>query len=375
MRLQLTAAAALRAAAVALGLVAATGAPARGQAASDRTAASASLSIYADDDSMTVISPAVGASIPAGRITADVGVAADTVTGASVDVVTSASPSPIHEQREQLSLGATALLPHHVRAIVRAIGSTEHDYDVIHGWALAQAELTDRDLVVEVGYDHGRAWVGKVGDPTFAADRTDDRVVVRASQVLDRRTYLDVLVDLSRIAGYQASPYRLVAIAAPASTGVMLVGEATPRLRHAVAAAVRLRRAVGERWFVHAGYRAAIDDWGVVSHTGRLLAIAQLDGGAWRLGAEARGYLQGGADFYQVRYVSDDGVAPGLRTRDRTLGPMRSAAAELTGDRAVGRAGLRVQLAVGASHFWWLEDLYQRGRTALTTTVAVTGAW
>ena len=369
MRLQLIAA-------VAPALVAAAAATARAQAApSDQAAASASLSVYADDDDITVVTPAAGASVPLGRITADVGVVADTVTGASVDVVTSASPRPIHEQREQLSLGATIALPHHVRAIVRAIGSTEHDYDVVHGWALVSAELADRDTVVELGYDHGRAWVGSASDPAFAADRTDDRVVARVSQAVDPRTYVDLLVDLSRIAGYQASPYRLVAIADPSSTGVVLVGEATPRLRHGVAAALRVRRAVGDRWFVHAGYRAALDDWGVVSHTADALAILQLGHGAWRLGAEVRGYVQGGADFYRARYVADGGMAPSLRTRDRTLGPMRSASTELTGDHALGAAGLRVQLAVGATHFWWLDDLYQRDRSALTSTVAVTGAW
>jgi len=369
MRLQLTSAAAL--------VLAAAGARvARAQAdPSDRPAASASFSVYADDDDITVVTPAAGASVPMGRVTADVGVVADTVTGASVDVVTSASPKPIHEQREQLSLGAVVALSHRVRATVRVIGSTEHDYDVVHGWALLAAELADRDTVVEVGYDHGRAWVGKFGDPAFAENRHDDRAVLRVSQVLDRRTYVDLLVDLSRLAGYQASPYRLVAVADPASTAVMLVGEATPYLRHGAAAAIRVRRAIGDRWFVHGAYRGAIDDWGVVSHTGRALAVAQLGGDAWRLGAEVRGYLQTGADFYQARYATVDGAVPTHRTRDRTLGPMRSAAVELTGDHALGLAQLRVQLAVGLTHYWWLDDLYQRGRSALTSTVAVTGAW
>ena len=341
----------------------------------DERRASARVSVYADDDDMLVVSPAVGLQVPAtDRITTELAFVADTVTGASVDVVTSASSHAIHEQREEATLGAVIHLPRHLEVTGRAVGSHEHDYDVAHGWLLVSAELADRNLTVELGYDHGHARVGSAVDPSFHASRTDDRVVARLSQILDRRSYLDLLVDVARSDGYQASPYRMVTIGDPASPDAMRVAEVTPHERRSLAGALRLRRAIGERWFVHGGYRAVVDSWNVTSHTGDVLVIARLDDRT-RIGTQARGYLQSAADFFRTRYDAPPGLVPALRTRDRTLGTMRSMALEVIGDRALGSGALRLQLAIGLSWYSWPDDPLQRDRRAVTTTTAMTTTW
>jgi len=341
-----------------------------GTARADPGRASASVAVYADDDDMLVVSPAAGVQAQAGaHATIDAAIAADTVTGASVDVVTSASPAPVREQREEGALGVTLALPRDTTVTARAIGSHEHDDDVVWGWALASRELADRNTTIELGWGHGESWITNAIDASFRARRTDDRATARVTQVIDARTYVDLLVDLSRTSGYQASPYRAIAIAEPAMPAVVFEDEATPRLRHTGAIAIRVRRAIGDRWFAHAGYRAVADDWGVASHTADARAIVETDDATWRFGASLRAYTQTAADFWRARYTIEDA----LRTRDRTLARMRSLGAALTIDRLIDddRAA-RVQLQVGATSYTWPDDPLERARIALVTMIAIT---
>jgi len=324
---------------------------------------------------MLVLSPAMGGRVALGeRLTGELGVAADTVTGASADVVTAASSRAIREQREQVTLGLVARLPRYIGLTARVIGSHEHDYDVVHGWLLASAELAQRNTVVELGVDLGHAWVRSATDPSFDARRRDDRAVLRVSQVVDPRTYLDLLVDASRLAGYQASPYRMVTIVDAEGPGVMRISEATPTRRRTLAAALRMRHALGTRWFVFAGYRAVADSWAMTSHTVDAMAIVTFDGARQRIGLSARGYVQSAAEFFRASYTAPDGVLPALRTRDRSLGTMRTASAELFGARELGH-GLRLEGSLGCTWFRWPDDPIQRRRTAITSTTAFSTSW
>ena len=67
---------------------------------------------------------------------------------------------------------------------------------------------------------------------------------------------------------------------------------------------------------------------------------------------------------------------PALRTRDRTLGPMRSAHAAVTADVTLDEAGSwRLVGSLGALRWWFLDFPAQADRNALIVHASVTTSW
>ncbi|MCE9574513.1 MAG: DUF3570 domain-containing protein, partial [Deltaproteobacteria bacterium] len=242
--------------------------------------------------------------------------------------------------------------------------SHERDDDAVRLGLGSIAELADRNTTLEVRARLGRDRATDVTDPSFAGDRTTAGAVAVITQLVDARTVADVTVDGSWADGWQGSPYRRVRIADPTMPVVTLWREATPARRLALAAAVRVRRAIATSWFAAASARGYVDDWAVHSGTATLELRRRF--GATLLGAEVRGYLQDGASFW-VRRQPDALAPPRYRTADRTLGPMATASAELIGERALGAD--HVTLAIGAMRLWFLDDAAQSRRLAATVTL------
>lgn len=330
--------------------------------------ATATLRVYADDDHMTVVSPSANVTFDAGpRLQLSTGIAADVVTGASVDVVTSASPATIHERRVEATVDATAAVTQIASAGARVIASHENDYDSLHAAVHGAIELAKRNTTLAGTYDEGFETATSVVDPGFREHRRTHRAVGTLTQILDRRTYLDLVLDLSLAHGYQGSPYRSVVIEDPGSSAITRVPEVTPRTREAATASARIRRAVGDRWAIHASYRYYLDDWQLHSHTASVDVLTERPGGT-RLAAGLRTYVQDAAFFYRESYT---GAVPALRTRDRTLGAMASAAIHATVDRPLGEVRLVADL--GVMRMWFFDFAPQRERTAVTLTIG--GTW
>ncbi len=374
--MQLTRALAL-AAAVAAPSIARADPPSPDASSTDRRA-TASLTIYSDDDHMTVTSPRAGAQAPASdRVRIDVDATADIISGASVDVVSEASPSPIRETRLAAGAGATVDLSHTVTGRARALVSHESDYrslgvELGGAWDLARRNTT-LDLELAARTDR----VGNAVDPTMSEPRDGQEVTFTLTQAAGPQTFFDLVVDGARDAGFLESAYRTVPIYDPLSPATMRVGEEVPDRRLSVAGLVRVRRALARGLFVHADYRYYADDWSIGSHTASATAILEpID--RLRLGASVRYYRQTAADFYQARYQLIDGAAPELRTRDRRLGRMSSETANLTVDVALTSApaddGIRLSLSAVAMRFSWPDFPAQTRRNALALTLsAVSG--
>jgi hypothetical protein len=322
---------------------------------------------------VTVVSPSTSATAPIAEDTAlTVDATADAISSASVDVLSGASPVAFRELR--LELGGRVV--HEVaRAVaVRGTARTSHepDYLALRAGAGITAELAARTLTLGLDYLAGRDRAGDVSDETFDRRRVSHGLMVTATQVLDRRTWLDLVVDAQLARGYHASPYRRVPIVDPAWPLPTWVDEQTPSLRRSLAVAARARRAVGAAWFVGASQRLYVDDWSMTSHTTTLEVRHQLDD-VWLLGATARGYLQEAASFHRRVYL---GEVPALRTRDRALGGMRTLFGSLTVDRAVGDGeALHVVVACGVLAMRFLDSAVQARRLALVTTASVTYAF
>jgi hypothetical protein len=327
--------------------------------------AEATVRVYSDDDDITVVSPSVGVETALGDTTIDADMSADAVTGASIDVMTSASPRPVDERRVELGLAASRSV---ISASVR--GSHENDYDSVRGIAGLRFEVLDRRVTLDGRYIVGFDDIGSATDRDFHRTRSLHQPSLDVTVVVDPRTLVDVVVEASSSSGYHASPYRRVPLVEPAAPQPIWLDEVTPERRRFVAAAARVRRAIGETWFASLAYRSYADDWSISSHTATLDVRRQL-GDRLLCGATARGYVQDGADFYRAAYV-DDGDMPALRTRDRVVGPMRTAFASLTADRTLDEANRwHAVAAAGVLASWFPEFPLQRERRALILTLSL----
>jgi hypothetical protein len=271
--------------------------------------------------------------------------------------------------------GSTALryaLSPTLRLQSTGILSHENDNDSVRAGVGAQMEVAKRNATLELMYTFAHDQVGSSVDAMFSASRTGHIVAGGFTQILDVRTYLDVLVDLRRFDGYHASPYRRVPMVSASNTELTLVDEQTPGLRDSAAASLRIRRALGDAtlWFLHASYRLYADDWSIVSHTLEVQLLRALASERFLVGLQLRGYSQSAADFFAGYYqLAADSSPPRYRTRDRSLGPMRSMHAGITLDAALGRetgaSAWRLRTMLSGTRFRFDDFPAQRQRDAL----------
>ncbi len=105
-------------------------------------------------------------------------------------------------------------------------------------------------------------------DSDFAAVLYTSGGALEWTQVVNERVLVHTVYDLEVRDGYQAHPYRLVPMFDPGgSRPRATLPEQVPSLR--VRHAFESTAIWGSRsqWFVRAGYRFYIDDWGIRSHT------------------------------------------------------------------------------------------------------------
>lgn len=303
-----------RTAALAIAVVASCG------AAHEREVRAAStFYVRTDSDDTTVLSPSVTASGQATEQTAlSASYTVDAWTGASIDVV-SAATKAISERRNEGQLGLS-YDDGTTRLNTRYRLSYEHDYES-HGLVLgASRDYAKHNTTLSFNLMGSRDLAGRAGDPVFAQLMLSYGARLGLTQILDRRTVVDLALESTVLDGYQASPYRWVAVGGDGICGhaaPFCVPENIPDLRVRNAASARLRRAVGEHGSVGVDYRYYLDTWGIRSHTVEP-SLSWLPGEATTVTLHYRFYSQGEASFYRPRYFNFDD-ADGYLTRDRKL--------------------------------------------------------
>lgn len=333
----------------------------------------ASTHVYTDDDRLTVVHPAVRASVdidPETRV--DAAYEADIISAATIDVRTSASVRPFQETRH----GGRAAL---TRALARTVSlgggygfSYTPDYQSHSGQLRLQVEDDSRIHMVTIGLQGAHNAIGRVGDPSPEGELVSLGLGATWAVVLARWLVVDASLALEWRSGYQENPYRFVAIHGPGQQRVF-VPEAVPDERTRGAASLRLRAALTDEVFARASYRFHADDWGIAGHTVRLEATyAPLPELSFTVAG--RILVQRAASFYSGHYESR-GV-PLLRTRDREL-----AAAAMGGGGIHARWRFlrvdEVELSVGARvevlHYRYFDTPLLPERNALVTGLTLLG--
>ena len=339
--------------------------------------ASAAVYVRSDTDHTQVISPRwkLRTALPDEQTHVDVAYSVDVWTSASVDIVASAS-KPVTEQRDELNLGVDRVFGDlTLRSNYRY--STEPDY-VSHAGSVSIAwDLANKAVTLAWSATGSADHVGRAGDPNFAESVSTLSTGLSLTHVVDRNTVIQALYDLSAVRGYQSSAYRYVAFGsdgpcAAAASFCRPEHDPRERLRHALA--LRVRRALSTEWSVGGGYRAYVDDWGIVSHTAKAdLAWAPLPRST--LALSYRYYTQNAADHYKAQYSASD-VGLNYYTRDKELSPLSSQRVALEFDwvweLAHDGSGLLTAIAVGST-FYRYRDFSMLTQTTALEVTAVTG--
>jgi hypothetical protein len=346
--------------------------------------ASVSSTLYArtDTDHTTVWSPRQRLSAKLGESAGlETAFAVDTWTSASIDIRTSATKILVHEVRKEVTAGGYYEFPN------ATLGggyrySAENDYWSNGGVANLSVDMADNNTTLGIATFGSKDLVGRSGDPNFHK-KPQDSFGGRLSltQVIDPKTVLMVSWETTKITGYQASPYRRVAVGGSGtheSLGTRSDVEIVPGERFRSALVLHGRRAVGDRLSLGLEYRFYTDNWGLYSHTvAPDLAWLVSDHGTFRLGY--RYYTQSEADFYRPRY-RDSSAPLGFRTRDRELSALYSNRVGLSylHEFELGEQGttvLTAALRTGVTRFTYLAFVGLTQVDALEGTALLSLDW
>lgn len=281
--------------------------------------------VRTDSDRTTVISPRAHMRQQLGgpQTNIDVTYSLDAWTSASVDIRTAAT-SVVRENRHEGVVG-----------VDRERGNTawsasyrfSHEPDYLANSATlgGKVDLAQRTITLAGRLFGALDRVGRAGDPTFREPLRAGGALVSATFVLTRTTLLQLAYEIRGALGYQASPYRFVAVGGGdgvcGETTQFCMPEVHPRRRNRHAWVLRARQALHRKVSLGATYRFYYDSWQLRSHTAAVdLAVMPARGAT--LALEYRLYAQSSTFFYRARYLAPG--PGGYFTRDRELSSLGS---------------------------------------------------
>lgn len=227
----------------------------------------------------------------------------DKVSGASVDVLSTASV--IKDERQQKSLSLEYI---HDKATYNLAytNSTERDYisNTTH-FAVSQDLFGDL-TTVSLGFTNSRNRVGEnngisgIAVKGFSTSRSFEGGL---SQVVTKDLIAGVALAVITDQGYLANPYRSIRYCAvPGSTVVCAGGALTseqlyPKTHTSTAVEARAKYYLWYRAAASASYRYYTDSWGILAHTAELQYTHPISN-RWILEGRFRYYQQNHASFY-----------------------------------------------------------------------------
>lgn len=278
------------------------------------------VQVYADSDHTTVVSPLVqGTADVTPTTSVTLGYVADIVSSASVDVVSQASGTRIHDTRQQASGGFT----HAFGSLSwHANYSYSHENDYLSNTIATglDKELFDKNTTLSLGYAVSLNDVGRAHDANFSRSLDVQSASASWTQILSETLIGQLTYELTDASGFQSSPYRFVPVrpsldAAPE----FWVMETDPDSRWRNAVVLALNHALGDSSSIQGDYRLYHDTWGITSHTLGARYFVHLTP-ALELRLRERFYTQNGATFYENNYTS----VQQYMAFDRELSPLWS---------------------------------------------------
>lgn len=358
--------------------------------------ATAELAVYEDTNSVEVITSSLRAAAtdPVRGWSASGSYLVDVVSAASVDIVSTASPTWT-EVRHAGTLGAK-YKPGAIGIEMFGGVSREPDYLAGSGGLVASMDLRDRTVTALLGYAFGHETAGRTGTPfsIYSISFARHTLTAGAEIVVDERTTLSLAGNAILEVGDQSKPYRFVPLFSPeiaatiqpgASFAVVnearlpgRIAERLPEVRRRAAISMRLARRLENTTFV-LSQRLYTDDWGLRATTTDLRLVHDF-GDRFEAWGHLRGHVQSSVDFWRRAYAAelgDGGIqVPLYRSGDRELSSLST---------GTGGAGVRwfitprtsdPRFSVGLQGDVWLtffhDALFIRDRAAYLQAVDVT---
>lgn len=223
----------------------------------------------------------------------------DTISSASIDVVTTASP--YHDRREEMGVGIDYL---HGNSLVSmaVTSSKENDYLADTYSIKVSHDLFDGLTTLSLGFSQGKDTVQRV-DTSFEDQINRYNFRIGLSQVLSRTLLLGVAYEDVAEEGYLNNPYRAARV-----LGAYLP-ERYPRARDSQALSMRLIKGFGSAarplsTSVYADYRFYRDTWDIKAHT-LSLGLQRYIGDRWIMEGRMRYYTQNRASFYSDNFPNE----------------------------------------------------------------------
>jgi len=288
------------------------------------------LSVYRNDDDLTVVSPWAGATqVVSGPVSVTAGWTADVISAATVDLVSQAT-RPFHDTRNEAHAGVLVDLSD-VRTGGTYALSVERDTISHTGSVSGDVDLLSRNLTLGLSYGLSAIHFGTSYEPhDLWTWRWVHQVDASATRLLGPSTVASAGYTLQITHGDLASAYRMVPLFPTDESlwtrpNAQWVPERHPDLRIRHALSLRGRHALGDRVFLNAAYRGYLDSWAMRSNAGELGVGFDL-GRGFVVEASDRFHWQSSVSFYRSVYT----VNREYITGDRRLAKMMTNIAALS---------------------------------------------
>jgi hypothetical protein len=243
----------------------------------------------------------------------------DSISSASVDVVSTASP--YDEERTETSLSMDYL---HNKTLMslELTKSDESDYLSETGSFSISHDMFGDLTTVTLGYSVGNDDISRNGDPDFGKSVKRQNYRFGLSQILTKNTILGFAWETITDAGFLGNPYRAYRYLDPlASNGYSYLPEVYPSTHTSNALALRLKYYLPYRAALSSEYRYFSDTWGVDANNLEL-AYTHPFREKWVFDIHYRYYTQEGADFYSDLFSRR--APQTYLTRDKELSSFQS---------------------------------------------------
>jgi hypothetical protein len=236
----------------------------------------------------------------------------DSITSATIDVVTSASQYT--EERTEKSLGVD-YLHDNTTMNLSYTNSVENDFDA-NSFNFGISQLMFGDLTtVSMGYSKGWDVIGATGSPDFEKHAHRQSYSLDLSQVMTKNLLMDLSFETITDEGYLNNPYRSVRYLVD-PTNYTTEKEVYPNTKTSHAAAIRALYYLPYRAAIRGELRGYTDTWGVNASIMELGYVHPTKKG-WTYEVSYRFYSQNHADFYSDLFSRSEEFT--YRARDKEL--------------------------------------------------------
>ncbi len=220
----------------------------------------------------------------------------DSISSASIDVVTTASP--YSEERVQNSVSVD-FLSHKTLISAGYTTSVENDFDA-STFSFNMSQDMFGDLTnIGMGVSFGSNIVTKTGDTSFEETMDSRGFHISLSQVVSKNIIISSVLEVISDEGFLNNPYRSVRYEdSTVPKGYSYQSEVYPNTRTSNAFAVRAKYHLPSKSAIGVGYRTFNDSWGIQSDTYELSYQTAI----WTdyiFELSYRAYSQTSANFYK----------------------------------------------------------------------------